>query len=70
MPLYEYRCRVCDTLFTQRRPMSESALAGTCPQGHDGAPRLLSAFAATGAASAPAPAPAPAAPCGAHCACH
>lgn len=58
MPLYEFRCRSCDTTFTEQRPMVRSGDDATCPDGHDGARRLLSVFAATGrteSASAPAP---------------
>ena len=73
MPLYEFRCRTCDDTFEVRRPMSESSDPATCPQGHEGAVRLLSVFASAvgGGASA---APAAAAPrtgggCGGGCAC-
>lgn len=71
MPLYEFRCRTCDELFEVRRPMSEASDPATCPNGHDGAVRLLSAFASVGAAGAPAPAaaPRPAGGCGGACAC-
>jgi putative FmdB family regulatory protein len=71
MPLYEYRCRDCDTRFDARRPMAEADAPAPCPDGHTDTVRLLAAFSATGraaAGSAGAPA-APAAPCGAHCAC-
>ena len=71
MPLYEFRCKTCDDTFEVRRPMSESSAPATCPQGHDGAVRLLSVFASVGAAGAPAPsaAPRPAGGCGGACAC-
>jgi putative FmdB family regulatory protein len=73
MPLYDYRCVVCDTTFESRRPMAESGEPATCPNGHDGARRLLSVFASVGATDA-APAPSlPAGPmgggCGGACAC-
>jgi putative FmdB family regulatory protein len=68
MALYEYRCRTCDTTFELRRPMSESNAPATCPEGHDGAVRVLSVFASVGAASGPPPAPA--GPCGGSCACY
>ena len=45
MPLYEYYCRDCDKKFEMLRPMSRADEDGTCPQGHAGAPRLLSVFA-------------------------
>jgi hypothetical protein len=46
--------------------MAEASEPATCPDGHPGAVRLLSAFAAVGSA----PAPAPAGPCGGSCACY
>jgi putative FmdB family regulatory protein len=72
MPTYEYRCRTCDDRFELRRPMAESDAPATCPDGHTGAVRLLSVFAAVGSsASAPAPAPGPGGgPCGGACACY
>lgn len=77
MPLYEFRCRTCDAVFTEQRPMSRSGDDATCPDGHDGARRLLSVFAATGRSSAApsSPAAAPATGgfggggCGAGCGC-
>ena len=73
MPLYEFKCRTCDDTFEVRRPMSEAGDPATCPQGHDGAVRLLSVFAsvgATGAAPSAAPAARPAGHgCGGACAC-
>ncbi|MEQ1700994.1 MAG: zinc ribbon domain-containing protein [Ilumatobacteraceae bacterium] len=73
MPLYEFRCRTCDDTFEVRRPMSESSDPATCPQGHEGAVRLLSVFASVGGGGS-SPAPAAAAPragggCGGGCAC-
>lgn len=75
VPLYEFRCRACDETFEVRRPMSESSSPATCPQGHDGAVRLLSVFASVGSAgSTAAPASATQARpsgggCGGGCAC-
>lgn len=72
MPLYEFKCRECENTFEVRRPMSEASDPATCPQGHEGAVRLLSVFASVGASGAAAPAPA-ARPsgggCGGGCAC-
>jgi putative FmdB family regulatory protein len=74
MPLYEFKCRTCDDTFEVRRPMSEAGEPATCPQGHDGAVRLLSVFASVGGgngAAAPAPAARPAGGgCGGGCGCH
>ncbi len=46
MPLYEYYCRECEGKFELLRPMSRSDEPATCPQGHAGAQRVLSVFAA------------------------
>ena len=73
MPLYEFKCRTWDDTFEVRRPMSQASDPATCPQGHDGAVRLLSVFASVGggAAAAPAAAARPkAGGCGGACACH
>jgi putative FmdB family regulatory protein len=75
MPLYEYRCRTCDDTFEVRRPMSQSSEPATCPQGHDGAVRLLSVFASVGGTGEPGippppPMSRPAGGCGTGCGCH
>jgi putative FmdB family regulatory protein len=75
MPLYEYRCRDCDTVFEARRSMSAADEPLSCPDGHTNAVRLLSVFAAVGRSagtgSGPSPmAAGPGAPCGSACACH
>jgi putative FmdB family regulatory protein len=72
VPLYEYRCTDCDTVFEQRRPMAESDADVRCPDGHAGARRLLSVFASTRSGGAPAPAAVPSGGmgCGPACACH
>lgn len=74
MPLYEYRCKSCDTRFEARRSMADADEPVACPDGHEGAQRLLAVFAATGRAgggASPAPAPMPTGGgCGGHCACH
>jgi putative FmdB family regulatory protein len=71
VPLYEFKCKECDDTFEVRRPMSEASDPATCPQGHDGAVRLLSVFASVGASSGGAPAAAPkvGGGCGGACAC-
>ncbi len=77
MPLYEFRCRTCDTVFTERRPMSRSSDPATCPDGHDDARRVLSVFATAGRSGSTdgGGAISPAAfsgggGCGAGCGCH
>jgi putative FmdB family regulatory protein len=44
MPLYEYYCPQCQTRFELLRPMSRSNGPATCPNGHEGAQRVLSVF--------------------------
>lgn len=48
MPVYEYRCGVCDTRFELRRSVQDADGAVRCPDGHAGSRRLLSVFAAGG----------------------
>jgi putative FmdB family regulatory protein len=67
VPLYEYRCRQCETVFETRLPMSRADEPQVCPSGHVDAVRLLSVFATTGRGGAPV---ASGAPCGSACACH
>ncbi len=73
MPLYEYKCRDCDSRFEVRRSMSDDSPV-VCPDGHPGAVKLLSAFASigasTGGSSAPAPMPSGGGGCGSACGCH
>ncbi|MBM3828776.1 MAG: zinc ribbon domain-containing protein [Actinobacteria bacterium] len=72
MPLYEFRCRTCETTFEVRRPMAEASDPATCPEGHAGAVRLLSVFASVGASggnTTPAPAAPRAGGCGVSCGC-
>jgi len=44
MPLYEYYCPECETRFELLRSMSRSNDPATCPNGHEGAQRVLSVF--------------------------
>jgi putative FmdB family regulatory protein len=75
VPLYEYRCPICDDTFEARRPMAEASDPIECPQGHVGARRLLSVFASVGASSASssgestAPRPSGGGCCGGMCGC-
>ena len=46
MPLYEYYCESCNQRFELLRPMSRMDDPAACPQGHGGANRVLSTFAA------------------------
>jgi putative FmdB family regulatory protein len=78
MPLYDYRCTTCDTVYEARRRMAEADRPVVCPQGHTGAVRLLPVFATVGASDRSGP-PMPdgglcgapvAGGCGGACACH
>jgi putative FmdB family regulatory protein len=54
MPVYEYRCRTCDTRFDARRSAADADGPAVCPDGHSDSRRLLSAFAAGGRSAGPA----------------
>ncbi len=71
MPVYEYVCRDCDTVFEARRSRAEADAPLACPDGHERVARRLSVFASTGRASAPSSAPARSGPppCGPACGC-
>lgn len=71
MPTYEFRCKTCDSVFEERRSMSEADTPATCPDGHNNAVRLLSVFASVGGASAPQKTmPRATGGCGTGCGCH
>jgi len=76
VPIYEYRCLDCETVFEQRRSMADADAAVTCPDGHSRAKRLLPMFAsarsASNGGSSPAPAPmrSMGGGCGSGCGCH
>ena len=36
MPIYEYRCTTCDTVYERRRAMAEADAPSHCPGGHRG----------------------------------
>jgi putative FmdB family regulatory protein len=75
VPVYEFRCATCHTVFDERRSMADADGPALCPDGHRGARRLLPVFATTGRVTQPAGAPggvcgAPVAGgCGTRCAC-
>lgn len=57
MPVYEFRCRTCDTTFEALRPMDTTSEDVPCPDGHSDTARVLSLIAPTtrtSAGSAPA----------------
>ena len=45
MPLYEYHCKNCDDSFEVLQPMGGMVAEMTCPEGHEGAQKVLSVFA-------------------------
>lgn len=45
MPVYEYFCKTCDDKFEVMQPMTRMARVMDCPEGHQGAQKVLSAFA-------------------------
>lgn len=53
MPIYEFRCRVCDERFELRRPMRDADAPAACGRGHEDTTRLLPVFAAIGALPSP-----------------
>ena len=48
MPVYEYYCLRCEAKFELLLPMSRMDEPAACPEGHAGAERVLSTFAALG----------------------
>ena len=42
MPLYEYRCRICDTTFQLLRAVRSADEPAACPDGHTDSVRALS----------------------------
>jgi putative FmdB family regulatory protein len=46
MPVYEYYCKRCQQRFELLRPVSRMDDPAACPEGHAGATRVLSTFAA------------------------
>jgi putative FmdB family regulatory protein len=48
MPVYEYRCADCTTIFEKLVPMSANGAPSTCPTCGGRAEKLLSTFAALG----------------------
>ena len=73
MPLYEYYCKKCSAKFEMLRPMSRSDEPAACPEGHAGALRTLSVFAAIGRAGSDSSYDMPSAgggcACGGACSC-
>lgn len=44
MPFYDFRCPTCDERFEVRRPIAESDQPTSCPQGHEGAIRVITTW--------------------------
>ncbi|OGO02290.1 MAG: hypothetical protein A2Y59_03510 [Chloroflexi bacterium RBG_13_52_14] len=47
MPIYEFLCKKCGTIFEVKRPFSESSAPATCPSCGGSAEKLVSVFAST-----------------------
>ena len=56
MPFYDFRCPTCDERFEVRRPISESDQPVSCPQGHEGAVRVITTWGTGGAIRSGTPA--------------
>lgn len=69
MPLYEYRCRVCDVGFQLLRTVRAADEPAACPAGHDDTVRALSLVAPVRRAGTPATAMAGSGCCGGSCGC-
>lgn len=67
MPLYEYRCNDCTSVFELLRPMADRAVAALCPhcEGRTAMPLISMVAAGPGNPEAGLPAPDRAAPRGA-----
>ncbi|MBX6371272.1 MAG: zinc ribbon domain-containing protein [Acidothermus sp.] len=48
MAVYDYRCRVCETVFSVSRPIDTPEVLPTCPQGHAEVSRVWSAVSMIG----------------------
>lgn len=44
MPFYSYRCPTCDEQFEVRRSFEEYDQPTSCPQGHEGATRIITSW--------------------------
>jgi putative FmdB family regulatory protein len=69
MPRYDYRCRACGDTFEVTRPMRDSDVPATCPQGHTDTVKLLSTVAVTGRGAGAPAAPSGGGCCGGACRC-
>ena len=69
MPLYEYRCRVCDSSFQLLRAITTADEAAPCPAGHTDTIRALSLVAPMRRADAVAMPAAGGGCCGGACGC-
>lgn len=70
MPVYEYFCKSCEDTFEELRPMGQMTAVATCPEGHDGAQKVLSMFASVSKAEGcMSPSSMPTSGCGAGACC-
>ena len=49
MPLYDFKCAECDERFEMRRSFAEYDEPVTCPNGHEGAQRVITSWGTGGA---------------------
>lgn len=48
MPFYDFRCPTCDEHFEMRRSFDQYDDPVTCPNGHEGAERVITSWGAIG----------------------
>lgn len=48
MPAYDFRCPSCEARFEVQRSMADFDQPATCPQGHEGAVRVITSWGVTG----------------------
>ena len=44
MPIYDFKCPTCDERFEERRSFAEYDNPATCPNGHEGAKRVITSW--------------------------
>ena len=49
MPVYDYKCPTCDERFEVRQSIADCDKPTSCPQGHEGAVRVITSWGTAGA---------------------